>query len=49
LKTGEVLRVVATARYPPRDSAGFARATGNTLVAQAESGRDLVFYLRKRG
>ncbi len=47
MKAGQVLRVVATDRDAPRDFARFALATGNVLLAQSESGRELVFYLRK--
>ena len=48
MKVGQVLRVVATDRSAPRDFALFAHATGNVLVAQTDSGREMVFYLRKK-
>ncbi len=48
MKAGQILRVVATDSDAPRDFARFAHATGNVLVAQADTGRELVFYLRKK-
>jgi tRNA 2-thiouridine synthesizing protein A len=48
MKRGEVLRVVATDREAPRDFARFAQSTGHALLAQSASGREFVFYLRKR-
>jgi tRNA 2-thiouridine synthesizing protein A len=48
MKAGQVLRVVATDSGAPRDFATFARATGNVLVAQTDSGREMAFYLRKK-
>ena len=47
MKSGEVLRVVATDRGAPRDFELFARNTGHRLVARSSSRREFVFYLRK--
>ena len=47
MKTGEVLRVVATDPGARRDFELFARMTGHELVAQTASRRESVFYLRR--
>ena len=48
LRSGEVLRVVATDPGVTRDFEAFARQTGNVLVHADTVGPELVFYLRKR-
>lgn len=47
MRSGEVLRVVATDREAPRDLARLAKATGNVIVAQDLGRRELVIYVRK--
>ena len=47
MKSGQVLRVLATDRESPRDFARFARETGNALLAQTATRREFAFYLRK--
>jgi tRNA 2-thiouridine synthesizing protein A len=53
LKSGEVLKVVATDPGSLRDFKAFAKQTGNELVAQfttdrGDEGIELVHYLRRR-
>ena len=48
MKTGEVLRVVATDPNSARDFQAFARQTGNELVDQATLGDEFVTVLRRR-
>jgi TusA-related sulfurtransferase len=48
MKSGDVLKVLATDPGSMRDFQAFARQTGNELVQQAESGDEFVHYLRRR-
>jgi TusA-related sulfurtransferase len=48
LKTGDVLKVVATDPGSVRDFQAFARQTGNELVEQSESNAEFIHYLRRR-
>ena len=48
IRTGEVLKVVATDPGSMRDFQAFARQTGNELVEQAANNDEFVHYLRRR-
>jgi len=48
LKTGDVLKVVATDPGSVRDFQAFARQTGNELVEQGSAGGEFIHYLRRR-
>jgi tRNA 2-thiouridine synthesizing protein A len=48
MRTGEVLRVVATDPSAVRDFEAFARQTGNQLVHQAQEDGAFVFVLRRK-
>lgn len=48
ITSGQVLKVIATDPGSKRDFEAFARQTGNTLVHQAEQGREWTFWLRRR-
>jgi tRNA 2-thiouridine synthesizing protein A len=48
LKTGDILKVVATDPGSVRDFQAFARQTGNELVEQGTAGNEFVHYLRRR-
>ena len=48
MKSGEVLRVVATDPGSVRDFQAFARQTGNELVEQTSGGSEFVHFLRRR-
>jgi tRNA 2-thiouridine synthesizing protein A len=47
LKTGDLLKVVATDPGSLSDMASFCQQTGNTLVASGKSGQDFEFVIRK--
>ena len=47
MKSGQVLRIVATDPGAPRDFATFAMKTGHALIAQSSARREFAFYLRK--
>ena len=48
MRSGEVLKVVATDPGSMRDFQAFARQTGNELVEQASSNDEFIHYLRRR-
>ncbi len=48
MRSGEVLKVVATDPGSMRDFQAFARQTGNELVEQTSAGDEYVHYLRRR-
>ncbi len=48
MKTGEVLRVVATDPASQRDFQAFARQTGNALVDQSAANGEFVYLLRRK-
>lgn len=48
MKSGEVLKVVATDPGSMRDFQAFARQTGNELVEQTSGGGEFVHLLRRR-
>ena len=48
MRSGEILKVVATDPGSVRDFQAFARQTGNELVAQTTTGAEFVHLLRRR-
>ena len=48
MKSGEILRVLATDPGSVRDFQAFARQTGNTLVGQSESGDEFTFFMKRK-
>ena len=48
MRSGEVLKVVATDPGSMRDFQAFARQTGNELVEQSSANDEFVHYLRRR-
>ena len=48
MRTGEVLKVVATDPGSMRDFQAFARQTGNELVEQESSNDEFIHFLRRR-
>ena len=48
MKSGDVLKVVATDPGSVRDFQAFARQTGNELVEQSHAGDEFVHFLRRR-
>jgi len=48
MRSGEVLKVVATDPGSIRDFQAFARQTGNELVEQETSNDEFVHFLRRR-
>lgn len=48
MRSGEVLRIVATDPGSLRDFQAFARQTGNELVEQESLGDEFVHFLRRR-
>ena len=48
MRSGEVLKVVATDPGSMRDFQAFARQTGNELVDQHTEGQDFIHVLRRR-
>ena len=47
MRSGEVLKVVATDPGSMRDFQAFARQTGNELVEQASSNDEFIHFLRR--
>ena len=48
MRSGEVLKVIATDPGSTRDFQAFARQTGNELVAQESSADEFIHFLRRR-
>jgi tRNA 2-thiouridine synthesizing protein A len=48
MKSGEVLRVLATDPGSVRDFQAFARQTGNQLLDQFEQEKEFVFYMKRK-
>ena len=48
MRSGDVLRVVATDPGSMRDFQAFARQTGNELVEQQSSNDEFIHFLRRR-
>lgn len=48
MRSGEVLKVIATDPGSMRDFQAFARQTGNELVEQASANDEFIHFLRRR-
>lgn len=48
MRSGEVLRVVATDPGSVRDFQAFARQTGNQLVDQFTQEKEFIFYMKRK-
>ncbi len=48
LKSGDVLKVVATDPGSVADMAAFSRETGYAILDQSEGGGEFVFYLKRK-
>ncbi len=48
MKTGEILRVVATDPGSVRDFQAFARQTGNELLEKSEENKEFTFFMRRK-
>ena len=48
MKSGDVLKVLATDPGSMRDFQAFARQTGNTLVDHSADGPEFTFYMRRK-
>lgn len=48
MRSGDVLKVLATDPGSTRDFQAFARQTGNALIEQSSAGDEFVHYLRRR-
>lgn len=48
MKSGEILRILATDPGSVRDFQAFSRQTGHDLLASSESGGEFMFLLRKK-
>lgn len=48
MKSGEILRVVATDPGSVRDFQAFARQTGNLLLDQFAEEKEFVFYMKRK-
>lgn len=48
LKSGQVLKIVATDPGSVKDMHAFAKQTGNALISSNEEDRTFVFYMRKK-
>lgn len=48
MRSGEVLKVIATDPGSMRDFQAFARQTGNELVEQESSNEEFIHFLRRR-
>lgn len=48
MKSGEVLRVVATDPGSVRDFIAFSRQTGNHLLDNFEDNKEFIFYMKRK-
>ena len=48
MRSGEVLKVIATDPGSVRDFQAFARQTGNELLEQSQDASDYIHFLRRR-
>ena len=48
LKSGEVLRILATDPGSVKDFAAFSRQTGNDLLSSTENNKEFEFYMRRK-
>lgn len=48
MRSGQILKVIATDAGSVRDFAAFAKQTGNELVEQSTEGSDFIHVIRRR-
>ncbi|MDH4224321.1 MAG: sulfurtransferase TusA family protein [Deltaproteobacteria bacterium] len=48
LKTGQILKMIATDPGSINDMNAWTNSTGNALVESEQSGKEFVFYIRKK-
>jgi tRNA 2-thiouridine synthesizing protein A len=48
LRSGEVLRIMATDPGSVRDFQAFAKQTGNALLSHVQNGREFVFLMQRK-
>jgi tRNA 2-thiouridine synthesizing protein A len=48
MKSGEVLRVVATDPGSVKDFQAFSKQTGNELVSHSEENKEFTFFMKKK-
>lgn len=48
LKSGEVLRILATDPGSVKDFAAFSRQTGNDLLSSSENNKEFEFYMKRK-
>lgn len=48
LKSGQVLKIVATDPLSVKDFQAFSRQTGNELLSHAESNEEFTFYIKRK-
>jgi tRNA 2-thiouridine synthesizing protein A len=48
MKTGQVLRIVATDPGSVKDFQAFSKQTGNDLLSQSEAGKEFTFFMKKK-
>lgn len=48
MSAGDVLKVISTDAGSVKDMQAFAKQTGNELLGSEETGKEYVFFLRKR-
>ena len=48
MRSGQVLKVIATDPGSVRDFQAFSKQTGNELLEHSEAGGEFLFFLRKR-
>jgi len=48
MRSGQILRVMATDPGSVKDFAAFSKQTGNVLVSSFEAGGEFIFFMKKR-
>ena len=48
MTSGQVLKVVATAKGSVKDVQAFAKQTGNVLLSSSNEGEEYIFFMRKK-
>jgi tRNA 2-thiouridine synthesizing protein A len=48
MQSGQVLKIVATDPGSVKDFQAFSKQTGNSLLSQAETGKEFVFFLKRK-
>ena len=48
MQSGQVLKIVSTDPGSVKDFQAFSKQTGNNLLSQSESGKEFVFFLKRK-